>query len=236
MIDTADFLRYSRQMALDSIGVEGQLLIKNAKVLVIGAGGLGSPILTYLATCGVGNLAVVDFDVIEEHNLHRQILFTPQSIGNSKTEVVKQQISNLNPNIEFTAYNEKLTIENIEKLFSQYDYIIDGSDNFQTRYLVNDYCVKLDKTLIYGTILGFQGQIAVFNNNKGKNLRDLFPEPPNESDVPNCSLNGVLGTFPGIIGTMMAQEVLKVIIGLPHLNNQLLIIDTLHWEVQKLSF
>lgn len=236
MIDTADFLRYSRQMALDSIGVEGQLLIKNAKVLVIGAGGLGSPILTYLATCGVGNLAVVDFDVIEEHNLHRQILFTPQNIGVAKTAIAKQQIHNLNPNIVFTAYNEKLTIENIEKIFSLYDYIIDGSDNFQTRYLVNDYCVKLNKTLIYGTILGFQGQLAVFNHNKSKNLRDLFPEPPNESDVPNCSLNGVLGTFPGIIGTMMAQEALKVIIGLPHLNNQLLIIDTLHWEVQKLSF
>nr|WP_233269329.1 HesA/MoeB/ThiF family protein [Myroides phaeus] len=235
-MDTADFLRYSRQMALDSIGVEGQLLIKNAKVLVIGAGGLGSPILTYLATCGVGNLAVVDFDVIEEHNLHRQILFTPKNIGVAKTAIAKQQIYNLNPNIVFTAYNEKLTIENIEKLFSLYDYIIDGSDNFQTRYLVNDYCVKLNKTLIYGTILGFQGQLAVFNHNKSKNLRDLFPEPPNESDVPNCSLNGVLGTFPGIIGTMMAQEALKVIIGLPHLNNQLLIIDTLHWEVQKLSF
>lgn len=236
MIDTADFLRYSRQMALDSIGVEGQLLIKNAKVLVIGAGGLGSPILTYLATCGVGNLAVVDFDVIEEHNLHRQILFTPKNIGVAKTAIAKQQIHKLNPNIVFTAYNEKLTIENIEKLFSLYDYIIDGSDNFQTRYLVNDYCVKLNKTLIYGTILGFQGQLAVFNHNKSKNLRDLFPEPPNESDVPNCSLNGVLGTFPGIIGTMMAQEALKVLIGLPHLNNQLLIIDTLHWEVQKLSF
>lgn len=236
MIDTADFLRYSRQMALDSIGVEGQLLIKNAKVLVIGAGGLGSPILTYLATCGVGNLAVVDFDVIEEHNLHRQILFTPKNIGVAKTAIAKKQIHKLNPNIVFTAYNEKLTIQNIEKLFSLYDYIIDGSDNFQTRYLVNDYCVKLNKTLIYGTILGFQGQLAVFNHNKSKNLRDLFPEPPNESDVPNCSLNGVLGTFPGVIGTMMAQEALKVIIGLPHLNNQLLIIDTLHWEVQKLSF
>lgn len=236
MIDTSDFLRYSRQMALDSIGVEGQLLIKNAKVLVIGAGGLSSPILTYLATCGVGNLAVVDFDVIEEHNLHRQILFTPQSIGNSKTEVAKQQISKLNPNIEVTAYNEKLVVENIERIFSGYDYIIDGSDNFQTRYLVNDYCVKLNKTLIYGTILGFQGQVAIFNHNKGKNLRDLFPEPPNESDVPNCSLNGVLGTFPGIIGTIMAQEALKVIMGLPHLHNELLIIDTLHWEVQKLSF
>lgn len=236
MIDTSDFLRYSRQMALDSIGVEGQLLIKNAKVLVIGAGGLGSPILTYLATCGVGNLAVVDFDVIEEHNLHRQILFTPKNIGVAKTAIAKQQIHKLNPNIVFTSYNEKLTIENIENLFRNYDYIIDGSDNFQTRYLVNDYCVKLNKTLIYGTILGFQGQLAVFNHNKSKNLRDLFPEPPNESDVPNCSLNGVLGTFPGVIGTMMAQEALKVIIGLPHLTNQLLIIDTLHWEVQKLSF
>ncbi len=236
MIDTSDFLRYSRQMALDNIGVEGQLRIKASNVLVIGAGGLGSPILTYLATCGVSNLAVVDFDVIEEHNLHRQILFTPKDIGLSKTEIAKQQISNLNPNIVFTVYNEKLVEENIEKIFRHYDYIIDGSDNFQTRYLVNDYCVKLNKTLIYGTILGFQGQVAVFNHNKGKNLRDLFPEPPNESEVPNCSLNGVLGTFPGIIGTIMAQEALKVIIGTPHLHNELLIIDTLHWEVQKLSF
>jgi len=236
MLQINDFLRYSRPMNLPEIGVEGQLKIKNAKVLVLGAGGLGSPILTYLATSGVGYLGVVDFDRVEVHNLHRQILFTENDLGQLKVDIAAKRIAQLNPHLSFQTYNEKLTADNIERLFENYDYIIDGTDNFTTRYLVNDFCVELNKSLIYGSILGFQGQLAVFNHQKSKDLRALFPEAPDTKDVPNCSLQGVLGTFPGIIGTMMAQETLKVIVDLNPLHNQLLLIDTLQWTIQELTF
>ncbi len=236
MIDTHDFLRYNRPMSLPEIGVDGQLKIKQAKVLVIGAGGLGSPILLYLAASGIGTLGVIDFDVIEIHNLHRQILFEETEINELKARVAAKKIRQLNPNILFQTHEAKLGQDNIIEILNNYDYIVDGSDNFSTRYLVNDSCVQLKKTLIYGSILGFEGQLAVFNYQGSKNLRDLFPEPPNAKEVPNCSLNGVLGTFPGIIGTMMAQETLKVIIGLPHLQNELLLIDTKNWQLTKLKF
>lgn len=236
MLQINDFLRYSRPMNLPEIGVEGQLKIKNAKVLVLGAGGLGSPILTYLATSGIGYLGVVDFDRIEIHNLHRQILFTENDLGQLKVDIAAKRIAQLNPHLSFQTYNEKLTADNIACLFENYDYIVDGTDNFTTRYLVNDFCVELNKSLIYGSILGFQGQLAVFNHQKSKDLRALFPEAPDTKDVPNCSLQGVLGTFPGIIGTMMAQETLKVIVDLNPLHNQLLLIDTLQWTIQELTF
>ncbi|MCC9041861.1 HesA/MoeB/ThiF family protein [Myroides sp. M-43] len=235
-MDTTDFLRYNRQMNLAEIGIDGQMKIKQAKVLVIGAGGLGSPALTYLACCGVGTLAVIDYDTIEHHNLHRQILFTEIDINKNKTTIATQRIKELNPHIHFTAYNEKLTNVNAIDILSPYDIIVDGSDNFDTRYLVNDVGVSLDKTIIYGTIFGFEGQLSVFNYKGSHNLRNLFSEPPAEEDVPNCTLNGVLGTFPGIIGTMMAHETLKVILTLPALSNQLLIINTLTWQVTKLNY
>lgn len=235
-IDKNDFLRYNRQMNLSEVGVEGQLQIKAAKVIVLGAGGLGSPILTYLASCGVGTLAIVDYDNIEHHNLHRQILFTEQDINCSKTVKAAERIQAINPHITCIIYEEKLTKDNISTIISSYDIVVDGTDNFETRYLVNDTCVRLGKTLVYGTILGFEGQLSVFNHQGSKNLRDLFPEPPNKEEVPNCSINGVLGTFPGIIGTMMAQETLKIILNLPVLTNQLLLIDTLQWQFTKLSY
>lgn len=236
MIDTHDFLRYNRPMSLPEIGVDGQLKIKQAKVLVIGAGGLGSPILLYLAASGVGTLGVVDFDLIEIHNLHRQILFDETEINESKVAIAAKKVKQINPHIHFRTHEVKLEQINIKEILSDYDYIVDGSDNFSTRYLVNDSCVQLKKTLIYGSILGFDGQLAVFNHRGSKNLRDLFPEPPNAKHVPNCSLNGVLGTFPGIIGTMMAQETLKLILALPHLQNELLLIDTKNWKITKLKF
>lgn len=235
-MDTTDFLRYSRQINLAEVGVEGQMKIKQAKVLVIGAGGLGSPVLTYLASCGVGTLAVVDFDIIEQHNLHRQILFSEADINQNKTTIAYHRIKHINPHIDFTVYNQKLNTDNAEQLLAQYDIIVDGSDNFTTRYLVNDICVVLGKTLIYGTIFGFEGQISVFNHKSSPNLRHLFPEPPLADDVPNCSLNGVLGTFPGIIGTIMAHETLKVILELPTLTGQLLILNTLTWDINKISY
>ncbi|AJH16499.1 HesA/MoeB/ThiF family protein [Myroides profundi] len=235
-MDTTDFLRYNRQMNLPEVGIEGQMKIKQAKVLVIGAGGLGSPVLTYLASCGVGTLGVIDFDTIEHHNLHRQILFTEADINKNKTSIAKQRIEQINPHIHFTIYDEQLTSDNAVSILGSFDIIVDGSDNFSTRYLVNDTCVTLDKTLVYGTIMGFEGQVSVFNHHNNANLRDLFPEPPAPEDVPNCSLNGVLGTFPGIIGTIMAHETLKVILDLPSLSGQLLILNTLTWEINKLKY
>jgi molybdopterin/thiamine biosynthesis adenylyltransferase len=210
--------------------------LKKAKVLVIGAGGLGCPILQYIAAAGVGFIGIMDFDTIEIHNLHRQILYTENEIGKEKALVAKGLVSKLNPLIEVLAIPEKLTKENARKIIQQYDVIVDGSDNFSTRYLVNDTCVKYKKPLVYGSILKFEGQIAVFNHNGSKNLRDLFPEMPDPKEVPNCNLNGVLGTLPGIIGTMMAHETLKLILELPTLKNELVLFNTLNWSFTKLNF
>lgn len=231
-----EFLRYNRQTILPEIGDEGQEKLKKAKVLVIGAGGLGCPVLQYIATAGVGFIGIMDFDTIEIHNLHRQILYTENEIGKEKAFVAKEVVSKLNPLIEAEAINVKLTTENASAIIQQYDVIVDGSDNFSTRYLVNDTCVEFQKPLIYGSILKFEGQIAVFNHNGSKNLRDLFPEMPDPKDVPNCNLNGVLGTLPGIIGTMMAQETLKLILELPTLKNELVLFNTLDWQFTKFNF
>ena len=231
-----DFLRYNRQMMLPEIGDSGQEKLKKAKVLVIGAGGLGCPILQYIATAGVGTIGIVDFDKIELHNLHRQILYTEQDVNKAKAITAKSVLEILNPLIEIIAFEEKLTAENAEKIIQDFDVVVDGSDNFATRYLVNDTCVALGKTLIYGSILKFEGQMAVFNHKGSKNLRDLFPEPPNPKDVPNCNLNGVMGTLPGIIGTMMAHETLKLIMDLPTLENELVLFNTLDWSFTKLKF
>ena len=236
MIEIQDFLRYSRQMQLPEIGELGQLKIKQARVLVIGAGGLGCPILQYLAAVGVGNIGIVDFDKVELHNLHRQILYTENHIDKSKVVIAKSILENLNPHIKIQSFEEQLTLNNAAEIITNFDFIVDGTDNFTTRYIINDVCVKLNKPLIYGSIFKFEGQVAVFNYKNSKNLRDIFPEPPNPEDVPNCSLNGVLGTLPGIIGTMMAQETLKLILELPTLNNELLLFDTLNLNFTKLKF
>ncbi|TPG39264.1 HesA/MoeB/ThiF family protein [Flavobacterium pectinovorum] len=231
-----EFLRYNRQTILPEIGDEGQEKLKKSRVLVIGAGGLGCPILQYISTAGVGFITIMDFDTIEIHNLHRQILYTENEIGQRKSLVAKEVLSKLNPLIEVEAINEKLTTENASEIIRQYDIIVDGSDNFETRYLVNDTCVALQKPLVYGSILKFEGQIAVFNHNGSKNLRDLFSEMPNPKDVPNCNVNGVLGTLPGIIGTMMAHETLKLILELPTLKNELILFNTIDWSFTKLNF
>lgn len=231
-----EFLRYNRQTILPEIGDEGQEKLKKAKVLVIGAGGLGCPVLQYIATAGVGFIGIMDFDTIEIHNLHRQILYTENEIGKEKAFAAKEVVSKLNPLIEVQAINVKFTTENASTIIQQYDVIVDGSDNFSTRYLVNDTCVQFQKPLVYGSILKFEGQLAVFNHNGSKNLRDLFPEMPDPKEVPNCNLNGVLGTLPGIIGTMMAHETLKLILKLPTLRNELVLFDTLNWGFTKLSF
>lgn len=236
MLSIQDYLRYTKPMLLPEIGNEGQKKIKNAKVLVVGAGGLGCPILQYLTTSGVGTIGIVDFDIVELSNLHRQVLYNENHIELPKATTTSEILKKLNPHIEYIPFEEKITIDNCERILSQFDIIVDGCDNFTTRYLVNDACVKLDKPLVYGSILKFEGQVAVFNYKDSKNLRDLFPEPPNPEDVPNCSLNGVLGTLPGIIGTIMAHETLKIITNLPCLTNELIIFNTLEWSFIKLKF
>lgn len=231
-----EFLRYNRQMMLPEIGDSGQEKLKKAKVLVIGAGGLGCPILQYLAPAGVGTIGIVDFDKVEIHNLHRQILYTENQVGQAKATTAKSVLESLNPLINIIVFEEKLTTENAVQIIQNFDVVVDGCDNFATRYLVNDTCVALGKTLVYGSILKYEGQLAVFNHKGSKNLRDLFPEPPNPKDVPNCNLNGVMGTLPGIIGTMMAHETLKLIMNLPILKNELVLFNTLNWSFNKLKF
>ncbi|MND97512.1 putative adenylyltransferase/sulfurtransferase MoeZ [compost metagenome] len=228
--------RYSKQTILDEIGLLGQVKLKNARVAVIGAGGLGCPIIQYMASSGVGTIGIIDFDVIEHSNLHRQILFTPADVGRKKAEVAKERALAQNPDTNIELFDCALTDENAESILSQFDLVVDGCDNFLTRYSVNDACVKLGLPLVYGSILGFQGQIAVFNYEGSKNLRDIFPEPPNAEDVPNCSDNGVLGVVPGVIGTLMVNETLKCILGLQVTTNVYRIFDLLSMKQTELKY
>ncbi|MCY4781397.1 HesA/MoeB/ThiF family protein [Sphingobacterium sp. UT-1RO-CII-1] len=229
-------LRYKRQISVPQIGIKGQQKLKNASALVIGAGGLGCPILLYLAGAGVGKLACIDFDQVELHNLHRQIAHTEESVDTPKVTSLKLQIEKLNADISFTPIFDSIHSKNAEQYISQYDLVIDGSDNFKSRYLVNDICVKLNKPLVYGSIFNFEVQLAVFNYRGSKNLRNIFPDPPEPEDIPNCSLHGVMASTPGILGTLMAHEALKIITGLPTLHNEWLVVDTLNVSSKKISF
>ncbi|MFV9551225.1 molybdopterin-synthase adenylyltransferase MoeB [Algibacter sp. PT7-4] len=206
--------RYNRHIILSEIGQEGQDKISRAKVLVIGAGGLGCPILQYLTAAGVGTIGVIDFDVVELSNLQRQILFGNTSLGKNKAIAAKARLEDLNNAINIIAYPKALTYQNAINLFKEYDIIVDGSDNFETRYLVNDACIITNKPLVYGAIYKFEGQISVFNHNNGPSYRCLFPTSPEKGTVPNCSEIGVLGVLPGIIGSMQANETLKTILNL----------------------
>lgn len=230
------FKRYSRQIFIEEIGLEGQRKIMASKVLVIGAGGLGSPVIQYLAAAGVGTIGIADFDRVEIHNLNRQIIHTENEVGALKIRSAEKFVSNLNHHVKVMGIEQKIDGSNIPEILSQYDFIVDGSDNFSTRYLVNDTCVTLNKTLIYGSILGFSGQVAVFNHQGSKNLRDIFPEPPYDEEMPDCDSLGVLGALPGIVGSMMALQTLKLITGLPVNLNQLTLIDTMNWRFQSLDF
>lgn len=230
------FERYSRQIFIEEIGVSGQKKIMNAKVLVIGAGGIGSPVIQYLAAAGVGTLAVADFDQVELHNLNRQVIHTEKMLQQSKVTSAANFVRDLNSQVKFIALPIKINAANVAGVIGNYELVIDGSDNFTTRYLLNDTCVRLGKPLVYGSILGFEGQCAVFNYEGSKQLRDLFPEPPHPEAVPDCDRNGVLGPLPGIIGSMMAMQALKIITGLPVATNQLTLIDTLHWNFTNIQF
>lgn len=206
--------RYNRHIILSEIGQAGQDKLSNAKVLVIGAGGLGCSILQYLTAAGIGTIGIVDFDIVDISNLQRQILFGTSSLGKNKAEAAKQRLEDLNNEILIIAYPEKLTHKNAINLFYQYDIIVDGTDNFETRYLVNDTCIITSKPLVFGAIYKFEGQVSVFNYQNGPSYRCLFPNPPKIGTIPNCSEVGVIGVLPGIIGSMQANEVLKIIIGI----------------------
>ena len=195
---------------MPEIGTVGQEKLLNAKVLVVGAGGLGCPALQYLAAAGIGTLGIIDNDVVELTNLQRQILFGESDLGKNKSEAAKARLQDLNSEITINAYPERLNPANVPSLFEAYDIILDGSDNFETRYLVNDAAVITNKPVVYGAIFKFEGQISVFNYQNGPTYRCLFPHPPKSADIPNCNEIGVLGILPGIIGTMQANEVLKI--------------------------
>jgi adenylyltransferase/sulfurtransferase len=205
--------QYSRHLSLQDFGLESQIKLKNSSVLVIGAGGLGCPVLQYLVAAGVGKIGIVDNDVIESSNLQRQILFDHDDIGSPKAKVAAAKLTRLNPFIKINPIIERLKKENAEFLFCGYDLIVDGTDNFSSRYLINDACILFEKPLIHGSIHLFEGMVSVFNFQGGPTYRCLFPEQPDSSSIPSCAEAGVLGVLPGIIGCMQAMEAIKVITG-----------------------
>ena len=205
--------QYRRHLSLQDFGLESQIKLKNSSVLVIGAGGLGCPVLQYLVAAGVGKIGIVDNDVIESSNLQRQILFDHDDIGSPKAKVAAAKLTRLNPFIKIHPIIERLKKENAEFLFGGYDLIVDGTDNFSSRYLINDACILFEKPLIHGSIHLFEGMVSVFNFQGGPTYRCLFPEQPDSSSIPSCAEAGVLGVLPGIIGCMQAMEAIKVITG-----------------------
>ena len=211
MLKGEELKRYSRQIILPEIGLAGQEKLQNARVLIIGAGGLGCPVLQYLAAAGVGQIGIVDDDVVDVTNLHRQILYTSGDVGKSKALVAREKLNLLNPHVNVTVYDQRFTTDNSERICQDYDLVIDGSDNFETRYLVNDTCIALNKVLVFGSIFKFEGQISVFNYHDGPDYRDVFPEAPPSGEMPNCAEIGVLGILPGIVGAYMANEAIKII-------------------------
>jgi adenylyltransferase/sulfurtransferase len=228
--------RYSRHIILPEVGGAGQQKMLEAKILLLGAGGLGSPAAYYLAAAGIGNLGIVDFDQVDLSNLQRQIIHSTERIGMLKTESAKKTIQALNPDVNVTLYNEKIDSSNIISIIKDYDYVVDGSDNFPTRYLVNDACVMENKTLIHGSIYRFEGQVTVFKPNSGPCYRCLYPEPPPPGMSPNCQEGGVLGVLAGIIGNLQVVEVLKLILGIGEpLVGKLLIYDALKTEFRNLN-
>lgn len=226
-----DYARYARHIILPEVGVEGQKKLKAASVLCIGTGGLGSPLLLYLAAAGIGRIGIVDFDVVDHSNLQRQIIHGTSWVGKPKIESAKDRILEINPFCEVDLYNTQISSENALDIIRPYDVVIDGTDNFPTRYLTNDACVLLNKPNVYGSIFRFEGQATVFNYEGGPNYRDLYPEPPPPGMVPSCAEGGVLGVLPGIIGTIQATETIKIILGAPNtLSGRLLLYNA--WDMK----
>lgn len=233
--------RYSRHLIIPEFNIEGQRKLKAAKVLVVGTGGLGSPMLLYLAAAGVGTIGIIDFDVVDDSNLQRQVLYSVDDVGVPKVEAAKKRIKALNPHINIVVHETMLTSQNALDIVKDYDVVADGTDNFPTRYLVNDACVLLGKTNVYASIFRFEGQVSVFNytdkeGNVGPNYRDLFPSPPPPGLVPSCAEGGVIGVLPGIVGSLQANEVIKVITGVGEpLSGRLFIFDALSFITRTLK-
>ncbi|MEO0332084.1 MAG: molybdopterin-synthase adenylyltransferase MoeB, partial [Bacteroidota bacterium] len=233
--------RYSRHLIIPDFNIEGQRKLKAAKVLVVGTGGLGAPLLSYLVAAGVGNIGIVDFDIVDESNLQRQILFTVDDVGRSKVEAAAERLRRQNPFVNIKTYNTVLTSQNALDIIKDYDVVADGTDNFPTRYLVNDACVLLNKVNVYASIFRFEGQASVFNyadkdGNIGPNYRDLFPTPPPPDLVPSCAEGGVLGVLPGILGSLQANEVIKVITEIgDKLSGRLFLFDAITFETRILK-
>jgi sulfur-carrier protein adenylyltransferase/sulfurtransferase len=231
-----EYERYSRHIILPEVGLDGQKRLKAASVLCVGTGGLGSPLLLYLAAAGIGNIGIVDFDVVDQSNLHRQIIHSESWVGKPKIESAKSRILDINPHCKIDLYETRLSAENALDIFKNYDVVVDGTDNFPTRYLVNDACVLLNKPNVYGSIFRFEGQATVFNYQDGPNYRDLYPEPPPPGLVPSCAEGGVLGVLPGIIGTIQANETIKVILGTgTTLSGRLLLYNALDMTFRELK-
>lgn len=231
-----EIARFSRHLILDEVGMAGQRKLKGSAVLCIGTGGLGSPLLMYLAAAGVGRIGIVDFDVVDESNLQRQVLHGTASVGRPKVQSAAERIKDINPHVQVDIYEEALTSENALKIVEPYDVVVDGTDNFPTRYLVNDACVILGKPNVYGSIFKFEGQASVFNYKGGPNYRDLYPEPPPPGLVPSCAEGGVLGILPGVIGCIQATETIKILLGKGDtLSGRLLLYDALGMNFRQLK-
>ncbi|MFP4123736.1 MAG: molybdopterin-synthase adenylyltransferase MoeB [Coleofasciculus sp.] len=231
-----EYERYSRHLILPEVGLEGQKRLKAASVLCIGTGGLGSPLLLYLAAAGIGRIGIVDFDIVDSSNLQRQVIHGTSWVGKPKIQSAKTRILEINPYCQVDLYETRLTSENALDIVKPYDIVVDGTDNFPTRYLVNDACVILGKPNVYGSILRFEGQASVFNYEDGPNYRDLFPEPPPPGMVPSCAEGGVLGILPGIIGLIQATEAVKIILGKgTTLSGRLLLYNALEMKFRELK-
>jgi adenylyltransferase/sulfurtransferase len=230
-LEPAQFERYRRHLSLPEVGLEGQQKLLSSKVLLIGAGGLGCPLAQYLAAAGVGELGLVDDDVVDLSNLQRQVLYGTQDVGRPKVEVARERVAALNPGVKLNAHPTRLSSENALEIFEPYDVVVDGTDNFPTRYLSNDACVLLGKPNVYGSIFRFEGQASVFDSRNGPCYRCLYPEPPPPGSVPSCAEGGVLGVLPGIIAMIQATETLKLLTGVGStLTGRLLLFDALEME------
>jgi molybdopterin/thiamine biosynthesis adenylyltransferase/rhodanese-related sulfurtransferase len=231
-----EYARYSRHLILPEVGLDGQKRLKAASVLCVGTGGLGSPLLLYLAAAGIGRLGIVDFDVVDHSNLQRQVIHGTSWVGKPKIESAKNRIHEINPYCQVDLYETALSSANALDIIRPYDIVVDGTDNFPTRYLVNDACVLLDKPNVYGSIFRFEGQATVFNYQGGPNYRDLYPEPPPPGMVPSCAEGGVLGILPGIIGVIQATETVKIILGQgTTLSGRLVLYNALEMKFRELK-
>ncbi len=232
-----DMNRYARHISLPDVGIEGQQLINKSRILVVGAGGLASPVLLYLAAAGVGEIGIIDDDLVDLSNLQRQIIHAEANVGVSKVESAKAQIMAINSTIKVTTWNVRLSPDNAQNILTSWDIVIDGTDNIPTRYLIDETCKNLGIPWVYGSVYRFEGQVSVFNYNGGPTYQDLFPEPPPEDLLPSCSEAGVLGVLPGLIGSLQANEVIKIIVGIGKpLSGQLLIYDALESTQKTLKF